>query len=55
MALIGTASTLARWRSDGRGPSYSKVGHGQGSRVLYSGATLNSWLASQDQKVPVAA
>ena len=55
MALIGTPSTLARWRSDHRGPSFSKVGRGQGSRILYSGAVLNSWLHSQDKGVPVAA
>ena len=55
MELIGTPSTLARWRSDHRGPSYSKVGRGQGSRILYSGAVLNSWLASQDQNIPAAA
>ena len=55
MSLIGTQSTLARWRSDHRGPSFSKVGRGQGSRILYSGAVLNSWLHGQDKKVPVAA
>ena len=55
MAIIGTASTLARWRCDGRGPSFSKVGHGQGSRILYFGATLNAWLHGQDVKVPIDA
>ena len=36
-------STLAHWRTDGRGPAYVKIGH----RVVYSGADLNAWLASR--------
>ena len=36
-------STWAHWRSEGRGPEYLKIG----SRVAYSGAALNQWLASR--------
>ena len=36
-------STLAHWRSEGRGPTYVKIG----ARVAYRGADLNTWLASR--------
>ena len=42
-------STLAHWRSEGRGPSFIKVG----SKVAYSGGALNQWLA--DRTVTTAA
>ena len=44
-ALLALApySTLAHWRSEGRGPAYVKIG----ARVAYSGADLNAWLASR--------
>lgn len=35
--------TLARWRSDGTGPRYLKIGN----RVAYRGADLNAWLDSR--------
>ena len=47
MALIGTPSTLAHWRCKGRGPKFSKIGNGQGSRILYSGMVLVAWLESK--------
>ena len=33
-------STLAHWRSEGRGPAFIKVGW----RVAYRGRDLNDWL-----------
>ena len=44
-ALLALApySTMAHWRSEGRGPAYVKIG----SRVAYSGQGLNEWLASR--------
>ena len=36
-------STLAHWRSEGRGPAYVKIG----SRVAYRGVDLNRWLAER--------
>lgn len=53
MSLIGTPSTLAHWRCEGRGPKFSKIGKGQGSRILYSGIVLVAWLESQ--AVPITA
>ena len=53
MLVIGATSTLARWRSEHRGPSFTKVGTGRSSRILYSGAALIAWLESQS--VPVGA
>ena len=35
--------TLARWRSEGRGPRYIKIG----ARVAYRGSDLNDWLATR--------
>ena len=35
--FIGSKSTLAHWRSAGKGPQFKKVGGGKGSRVIYSG------------------
>ena len=40
LAVIGTRGTLAQWRHRGEGPPYIRFGN----RVLYQGATLNSWL-----------
>ena len=33
-------STLAHWRSEGRGPAYIKIG----SRVACRGSDLNAWI-----------
>lgn len=41
LRLIATKGTLAVWRSLGKGPHYLRVG----SRILYPGADLNSFLA----------
>ena len=40
---IAPYSTMAHWRSAGKGPPYIKL-HG---RVLYPGRKLNEWLASR--------
>ena len=47
-ALLALApySTLAHWRSEGRGPAFIKIGW----RVGYRGADLNNWLASRTVK-----
>lgn len=41
MEVFGKPQTLAKWRSEGRGPAYIKMG----SRVIYQGVDL---LAYQD-------
>ena len=43
LLALGRPSTLAHWRSEGRGPSYVKLG----SRVAYRGCHLNEWPAAQ--------
>ena len=40
---LGAASTLAHWRSEGRGPAFIKLG----GRVAYSGTALNEWLTER--------
>lgn len=45
-AYIGIAvQTLARWRSEGRGPAYIKIG---GKKVAYRISAVHSWLDQQD-------
>lgn len=36
--------TLARWRSEGKGPAYIQI---SGRRVAYLGKDLNAWLMAQ--------
>ena len=43
LAAIGPYSTLAHWRSQGRGPAFVKLG----SKVAYTGKALNEWLKAQ--------
>ena len=43
LLVLGRPSTLAHWRSEGRGPVYIKLG----SRVGYRGSDLNAWLAAR--------
>ena len=43
LKAIGRYSTLAHWRSEGRGPKFIKLG----SKVAYRGRDLNEWLASR--------
>lgn len=43
LRVLGPYSTLAHWRSEGRGPPYVKIG----ARVAYSGKALNEWLAAR--------
>ena len=40
LLVLGRPSTLAHWRSQGRGPAFIKLG----SRVAYHGSDLNKWL-----------
>ncbi len=37
---VGAVQTLARWRCEGMGPSYIKIG----GRILYLGADVLKWL-----------
>ena len=50
LRAIAPYSTLAHWRSEGRGPAYIKIG----SRVAYRGTDLNRWLLARTV-VPAAA
>ena len=43
LLVLGRPSTLAHWRSEGRGPAYVKLG----ARVGYRGSDLNEWLATR--------
>ena len=43
LLVLGRPSTLAHWRSDGRGPAFIKLG----ARVAYRGSDLNLWLAAR--------
>ena len=43
LRVLGRPSTLAHWRSEGRGPAFIKLG----SRVAYHGSDLNAWLATR--------
>ena len=43
LRAIAPYSTMAHWRSEGRGPSFIKLG----AKVAYSGRALNEWLASR--------
>ena len=44
LMVLGFYSTLAHWRSEGRGPAFIRIG---GKRVAYRGSDLNKWLESQ--------
>ena len=43
LKVLGPYSTLAHWRSEGRGPAYVKLG----KRVAYRGSALNAWIEAQ--------
>ena len=43
LLVLGRPSTLAHWRSEGRGPAFIKLG----ARVAYRGSDLNEWLVSR--------
>lgn len=43
LRVIAPYSTLAHWRSEGRGPAYVKLG----ARVAYAGKALNDWIAER--------
>ena len=40
LKALAPYSTLAHWRSEGRGPRYIKIG----PKVAYRGSDLNAWL-----------
>ena len=44
-------STMAHWRSEGRGPPFIKIG----PKVAYRGADLNAWLEVRTVRPTVAA
>jgi predicted DNA-binding transcriptional regulator AlpA len=45
-AVLGIArQTLARWRVEGKGPPYVKLG----SRVAYRRAALNAWVLERER------
>lgn len=48
---VGAVQTLARWRHEGRGPSFTK----SGSRVLYKGADVLRWLEARRVETSEAA
>ena len=43
LLTLAPYSTMAHWRSDGKGPAYIKLG----LRVVYSGKALNEWLEAR--------
>ena len=43
LLALAPYSTLAHWRSEGRGPAFIKIG----SKVAYRGAALNDWLTAR--------
>ena len=43
LQVLGPYSTLAHWRSEGRGPAFIKLGQ----RVAYSDRDLNAWLTER--------
>lgn len=40
-----SAQTLARWRHEGKGPKYCKVGR----KVLYTTLSIREWLIAQER------
>ena len=40
LTAVWSASTLANWRWEGRGPAYSKTG----KRIIYHGRDLNAFI-----------
>ena len=45
-----SASTLKRWRDEGIGPRYIKIGQGKNSKVLYPITELEKFIANSLQK-----
>ena len=43
-----SVQTLARWRSEGQGPSYYKIG---GKRIAYRISTVEAWLEANRHAV----
>ena len=42
LLMIAPRSTMAHWRSEGRGPAFIKIG----PKVVYRGCDLNAWLGA---------
>ena len=49
LRVIAPYSTMAHWRSEGRGPAYIKLG----AKVGYSGRALNEWLSERTIRPPL--
>jgi predicted DNA-binding transcriptional regulator AlpA len=46
--LLGyRAQTLRKWRVEGRGPRYVRLGDGPGARVVYRVADVEQWLTAR--------
>lgn len=45
--LAVSAKSLERWRTEGCGPAFVKVGPGRRARVRYRKADLDAWIANQ--------
>ena len=43
LKALGPYSTLAHWRSEGRGPNFIKIG----SKAAYRGRDINEWLRAR--------
>lgn len=43
LRVVAAVQTLARWRHEGKGPSYLKAG----TRVIYRGGDVLKWLESR--------
>lgn len=43
LRFIASKQTMARWRSEGKGPNYVKFG----SRVAYKGSDLLDWIKTR--------
>lgn len=51
LRVLGPYSTLAHWRSEGRGPAFVRLGR----RVAYRGRDLNAWIESRRVEPSAAA
>ena len=46
-----TITSLSLWRSEGRGPRYSKLSDGRRGRIRYNRAAVDEWMASREREV----
>ncbi|BCK58331.1 helix-turn-helix transcriptional regulator [Nocardia wallacei] len=47
--------TLARWRMQGRGPRYEKLGEGKSARIRYLDRDVEKWMADPNRDAPADA